>query len=143
MPTLSLNRRNEDVLAEVGFSVAPIGSGETKLFLCKGLIDTGARDTLISANVVKALRPELRGLVTVGGVTGSGPGREYDMYVRFLNVAAGGGSGNHVDLEREIRVVQPLSGYVWDGFDALIGMDILSRGGLVINTMLGSCWLAL
>lgn len=83
------------------------------------LWDTGASGTVITDNVVQALGLTATGMTKCHGVQGEHVTETYLINLRLLN-----GVG---------FVAVPVTKGVLNGFDALIGMDIISKGDFAIS----------
>ncbi len=89
----------------------------------KALVDTGASRTAISPKVIDALKLLPSGQIEVHSATGAKPTNTYiiDMLIRF---------GKLPKVVRGNMVTEFIG---TDGFDILLGMDIIIRGSLHIS----------
>lgn len=87
---------------------------------CTAIWDTGATNSMISEELARALQVTPRGTVKVSGVHGVEDANTYTINLHF---------NNGFTLE-DLQVSEAGNNA---GFDVLIGMDVISRGILVID----------
>ena len=147
MPVITGPHNNLDIFLTVGVIDADtIEVGDLSLqfsqipqpSLFKALIDTGAQKTMISPNVVNRLRLQPRGKMLVSGV---GPSAHYHnaylFHVAFVAPLTSPAEGTptapaliNVQKEPIYGAEIPSTGGL---FDVLLGMDVLTKGLLVVQ----------
>ncbi len=91
-----------------------------------GLLDTGATKTCISPRVVEALQPQSIGKTTIQSAAG-----QSSVYIYAVGVVV------FLGVDPPTILHQPVDAAVFThspGLDVLIGMDIISRGILIVTS---------
>jgi Aspartyl protease len=148
MPVITGLHNNLDIFLTVGIIDADtIDVGDPSLqfsqvpqpSLFKALIDTGAQKTMISPNVVDRLRLQPRGKMLVSGV---GPSAHYHnaylFHVAFVAPLTSPAEAGTPIVPALINVQKdPIYGAEIPStaglFDVLLGMDVLTKGLLVVQ----------
>ncbi|MCE2964528.1 MAG: retroviral-like aspartic protease family protein [Alphaproteobacteria bacterium] len=105
----------------------PNGEGVENYTSYKGLIDTGATNSCISARVVNDLQLSIVGFQELHGVAGLTKAPYY-----FVNLSVPFGATEFVTPTFRVNGFS-----AQDHFDVLLGMDVLSKGHLSIDGFAG------
>lgn len=99
------------------------------------LVDTGAMGSAVSRSVAEELGLECVGEIFVAGATSE---RRVKRTLKSARLVFQGDGG-----ETSVVDLAVLSGLVAKDYDVIIGMDILSKGDMVISNKGGQMWVSL
>lgn len=142
MPSISGKVSNSSILIEVTLQPTQIALGSVEAAGCtlqvqmhalRGLVDTGAQRSMISAEAARRAGLVPRGKIRIGNVHTI---EHHNAYSVVLGVVVDDGNGDAMNATRGIFTFEPvLAAELRDSgsFDVLIGMDIISQGDLLVR----------